>query len=555
MYIIGISAFYHNSSVSLFKNDKLIFAVEEERFTGIKNDSSFPYKSLEYIVENFNLSDENVEAVCFYETPKLKFYRIIDNFLKNPIKSLKITISSLIKLNKDVKTLKREASKFSDILYYETHHNSHLYYSYYTSPFDDAIVVSVDGVGETDSMVYGVFKNGKMETKSILKYPHSLGLFYSAMTSFLGFKPNEGEYKLMGLAGFGDSELYYSRVRDLLSGSFSDIKNDMSYFNWNISDKSMFTERLGCVFGFPNRLPEEGICIHHKDLAASVQRVYEEVLFDTLNILYEKEGLDNLCLGGGCAYNGVANGKITTHTPYKDVWIPPAPSDAGSSVGAVLGYIHNNRKVVNKVNETPFLGPEYSDSYIETMKVPNLTKYTDEELINFLIKELSVGKIVGICRGKSEFGARALGNRSIIANPFITGMRDKMNHVIKKREGFRPFAPMVAYEKQFDYFDKNDYIPYMNQVVSVRDYYKSYLIEVSNVDGSSRVQSVSVDLNKFMYNLLNSFSEKTGHAPILLNTSFNVMNQTMVLTPEMAYDTFLTTDIDILVLNNYVIYK
>jgi carbamoyltransferase len=329
----------------------------------------------------------------------------------------------------------------------------------------------------------------------------------------------------------------------------------MNYFNWNISDKTMFNEKLGCIFGFPNRLPEDDITQQHKDLAAAVQRVYEEVLFDTLRILHEKEGLDNLCLGGGCAYNGVANGKITSQTSFKEIWIPPSPSDAGSSIGAVLGYLHNNRKSVNKVNETPFLGPEYSDEYIERLEIPNLVKYTEDELIEFLVNKLSMGKIVGVCRGKSEFGARALGNRSIIANPFISGMRNKMNHIIKKREGFRPFAPMVVYEKQFDYFENNSYIPYMNQVVSVRDYYKLYLIEVSNVDGSARVQSVNNDFNPFVYNLLNSFSDKTGQAPILLNTSFNVMNQTMVLTPETAYQTFLNTDIDVLVLNNYVIEK
>ena len=555
MYIIGISAFYHNSSISLFEDDKLIFAVEEERFTGIKNDASFPYKSLEYVIDKFNIHSDNVEAVCFYEIPQLKFDRIISNFLKNPIKSISVTISSLKKLWNDNKILKREVSKLSNNIYYENHHNSHIYYSYYSSPFDNALILSVDGVGEWDTMSYGVFKNGKLETNSILKYPHSLGLFYSAMTSFLGFKPNEGEYKLMGLAGFGDYKLYFNRVSDLIKGSFSDIVNNMNYFNWNISDKTMFNEKLGCIFGFPNRLPEDDITQQHKDLAAAVQSVYEEVLFDTLRILHEKEGLDNLCLGGGCAYNGVANGKITSQTSFKEIWIPPSPSDAGSSIGAVLGYLYNNRDVIDRIDKNPFLGPEYSDEYIERLEIPNLIKYTEDELIEFLVNKLSLGKIVGVCRGKSEFGARALGNRSIIANPFISGMRNKMNHIIKKREGFRPFAPMVVYEKQFDYFENNSYIPYMNQVVSVRDYYKLYLIEVSNVDGSARVQSVNNDFNPFVYNLLNSFSDKTGQAPILLNTSFNVMNQTMVLTPETAYQTFLNTDIDVLVLNNYVIEK
>ena len=555
MYIIGISAFYHDSSVSLFKDNTLIFAVEEERFTGIKHDDSFPYNSLAYMMQKFNIDLNDIEAVCFYENPQIKLRRVVDNFKKNPIKSISYTISSLRKLWKDKFILKREFSKLSDTQYYELHHNSHIYYSYYSSNFDDAIVLSVDGVGELDTMNYGVFKNGTLQINSILKYPHSLGLFYSAMTSFLGFKPNEGEYKLMGLAGFGDSNQYYKKVRDLISGTFFDITSNMNYFTWNISNKMMFNEKLGHFFELPNRLPEEPITEQHKNLASSVQRVYEEVLFDTLNNIYEREGIDNLCLGGGCAYNGVANGKILEKTQFKRLWIPPSPSDSGSSIGSVLGYLYNNHRNIPRINETPFLGPEYSDDDIHQLGISELNKYSDEELITILIDELSKGKIVAICRGKSEFGARALGNRSILGNPFISGMKNKMNIVIKKREGFRPFAPMVVYDKQFDYFEKNDYITYMNQVISIRNNYKSYLTEVSNIDGSSRVQSIKDGYNSFMYKLLNGFSEKTGHAPILLNTSFNVMNQTMVLSPSIAYKTFLETDIDVLVLNNYILFK
>ncbi len=553
-YIIGISAFFHDSSVCLFKDGKLVFAVEEERFTGVKYESSFPYNSLNYITERYKIKSNDIECICFYEIPGLKLERIINNFFKNPIRSFKYSVNSIIEFIKHDKIL----NKIDNKLYFEKHHNSHLFYSYYTSPFKNSIVLSVDGVGEFDTMAYSTVKDDEFQINTLLSYPHSLGLFYSAMTSFIGFKPNSGEYKLMGLAGFGDPNRYYDKLYSVIQPTKKGKLFNMRYFDWNVSNNVMFNLKLSNLLDIPNRLPEDEIEQKHKDIAATTQKIYEELLFDTLiNIHKQTDGkFDTLCLGGGCAYNGVANGKITTHTPFKEVWIPPSPSDAGSSIGAVLGYLHTNRKKIKRISKNPFLGPNYTDTHIKK-QLPDLklVRHTDDELYTIVSTLLGEGKTIGWCRGRIEFGARALGNRSILANPFIPGTRDKINDIIKKREGFRPFAPMVLYNEQSTYFETDVYIPYMNQVVNVKEPYKGLLNEVSNVDGSARVQSITKKDNPSMFNLLTTFSNKTKQPPILLNTSFNVRGQTMVLTPKMAYDTFMTTDLDVLVLNNFIITK
>lgn len=543
MYIIGISCFYHDSSICLFKDDKLIFACEEERFTGIKHDSSFPHNGLKYILDTYDIKAEEIESFCFYETPSLKFDRIIKNYFSNPISSFTLTKDSLVNLYKNSKVLKKNCG---ENVYYQPHHYSHIYYSYFTSKFDDAVVVSIDGVGETDTIVVAFVEGGKFTFKSLLRYPNSLGLFYSVMTSFLGFKPNNGEYKLMGLAGFGDSSLYYDKVKSL----------NMDHFIWNKSNRVMFNEKLSTELGIPNRLPEEEILQIHKDIAAATQRVYEDNLFKILNEIAKETNIRNLCLGGGSAYNGVANGKLKKHTPFKNLWIPPAPSDAGSSVGAVLGYLHTHRETVPRVSEIPFLGPRYSDQeIIDELQGITLYKVSDEELYDIISKELQDGKIIGWFRDRIEFGARALGHRSIIANPFIQGTRDKVNSIIKKREGFRPFAPMVRRDVQGKYFEDTDYVPYMNQVVNVKKKYRRLLEEVSNVDGTARIQSVKKKENPTIHKLLSVFSKNTNNPPILLNTSFNIRGQTMVLTPRMAYDTFINNDLDVLVLNNFIFKK
>jgi carbamoyltransferase len=554
MYIIGISAFYHDSSVCLFRDNQLIFACEEEKFTGIKHDSSFPEKTLEYIYKQFKITDKNLQAVCYYEDPKLKYERVMDNiksqWFKNPIYSLK----SYLKIRNIAKEIDERLRKISPNVFYSTHHEAHIYYSFYTSHFQEATCLSIDGVGEKDTMSVGLGNERGIEYASLAKYPHSIGLYYSAMTSFLGFRPNEGEYKMMGLASYGNPNTYLDVVRKLITYKNSKLECNLDVFCWNKSDKVMFNEKLSELLGIEQRLPEDSIESIHQDLAASVQKVYEEILFEVLKTISIISERTNLCLSGGCAYNGTANGKIVGNSSFQHLWIPPAPSDAGSAIGAVVHYLVKERKIKNKITRNPFLGPEYFyddiQKAIKGFKYKNFT--TEKGLIRYVAKKINEGSVVGWFSGHIEFGSRALGNRSILANPTLPNMKDRINKVIKKREGFRPFAPMVTKEKQHDFFEMTDDVPYMNQVVQVKAQFRDTLKAVTHVDGSARVQTVYK--NTLIYKLLEEFELVSGY-PILLNTSFNVKDKTMVLTPKDAIDTFFDTEMDLLVIGNHVLYK
>jgi len=554
MYIIGISAYYHDSSACLFKNGELVFACEEEKFTGIKHDSSFPKNTLDFIFKTFKLKKQDISAICYYENPKLKLKRVKNNIktqiLKNPLYSIK----SYFKIINNIKNIRKQLLKYSDNIFYSEHHLAHQYYSFYMSDYKESNCLSVDGVGEIDTLSFGFAKNDGIEYKPISTYPHSIGLFYSAMTSYLGFKPNEGEYKMMGLASYGDYRPLIHRVRKLITFKNGELTCDMNVFCWDRSDKLMFNEKLYNVLRVEQRLPDEPIEIIHKNLAASVQRVYEEVLFKIINHTKKFSSNTNLCLSGGCAYNGTANGKILKRTHIKSLWIPPAPSDAGSCIGACVHYLVQNNLLKQRISKNPFLGPRYNyESYLKEIKKEKIFKFTlDSRLLEHIALQLKKGMVVGWYQGRCEFGARALGNRSILANPSLDGMKDKINKVIKKREGFRPFAPMVTKERQYDFFEMVEDIPYMNQVVRVKDEYVDVLKAVTHVDGTARVQTVKK--NTKIYDLLLKFEQVTGF-PILLNTSFNVKDKTMVLTPKDAIDTFYDTEMDILVIGNYVIYK
>jgi len=554
MYIIGISAFYHDSSVCLFRDNQLIFACEEEKFTGIKHDSSFPEKTLEYIYKQFKITDKNLQAVCYYEDPKLKYERVMDNikpqWFKNPIYSLK----SYLKIRNIAKEVDERLRKISPNVFYSTHHEAHIYYSFYTSHFQEATCLSIDGVGEKDTMSVGLGNERGIEYASLAKYPHSIGLYYSAMTSFLGFRPNEGEYKMMGLASYGNPNTYLDVVRKLITYKNSKLECNLDVFCWNKSDKVMFNEKLSELLGIEQRLPEDSIESIHQDLAASVQKVYEEILFEVLKTISIISERTNLCLSGGCAYNGTANGKIVGNSSFQHLWIPPAPSDAGSAIGAVVHYLEKERKIKNKITRNPFLGPEYFyddiQKAIKGLKYKNFT--TEKGLLKYVAKKINEGSVVGWFSGHIEFGSRALGNRSILANPTLPNMKDRINKVIKKREGFRPFAPMVTKEKQHDFFEMTDDVPYMNQVVQVKSQFRDILKAVTHVDGSARVQTVYK--NTLIYKLLEEFELISGY-PILLNTSFNVKDKTMVLTPKDAIGTFFDTEMDLLVIGNHVLYK
>ncbi len=554
MYSIGISAYYHDSSVSLFRKGVLIFACEEEKFTGIKHDSNFPKKTLEYLVNRYNLSKKNIDVICFYEDPPLKKKRVVEyskkNFYKKPITSLK----NYINLIKNTTELKRTLSRLCDNVFYSKHHHSHLYYSAFSSPFKESAVVSIDGVGEYDTTTISHYNGGPMKVETISTYPHSIGLFYSAMTSFLGFKPNEGEYKLMGLSPYGVGSDLVRKVDKLIKFEDGKIVCDLDYFDWYKSNTTMYNYKLSEVLGMLPRLPEEPITQKHKDLAYAIQSVYESTFFNLLTYVHKKYQSKNLCLGGGCAYNGSANGKIYKKTQFEHLWIPPAPSDAGSSIGSVINYHVGKGKSVD-IPSKPFLGPSYrvNKDFKHLLKG---RKYIHIEnldvLFSIISKQIHKGSVVGYFRDEIEFGSRALGNRSILADPTDKNMKDRINKLVKRREGFRPFAPMVTKERQHDFFHMVEDVPYMNQVVRVKEDYVDQLSAVTHVDGTSRVQTV--DRSNTIHGLLREYEKKSGF-PILLNTSFNIKDKTMVLTPQDALETFDDVDIDILVLQNFIIFK
>jgi carbamoyltransferase len=554
MYIIGISAYYHDSSACLFKDGHLLFACEEEKFTGIKHDSSFPKQTLNYIFKKYKLTKNDIEVICYYEDPKIKLDRVIKTIkpqlFKNPIYSLK----SYLNIKSNIRDLKKNLSKYSDKIFYSTHHKSHQYYSFYSSDFDKSICLSIDGVGEWETLSVGFADSKGIDYLPISSYPHSVGLFYSAMTSFLGFKPNEGEYKMMGLASYGNPDYHMDKVRKLITYKNGKLRCNMDVFCWDKSNKIMFNENLLELMEMDPRGVNDSIEPIHKDLAASVQKRYEEILFEIIKSISISDYSSNLCLSGGCAYNGTANGKIVNETYINHLWTPPAPSDAGSSIGACLNYLVTNKKLKTRLTRNPFLGPEYlHSSVVNSLKGIKHFKFISEDsLIRYVAKKLKEGKVVGWFQGHCEFGSRALGNRSILADPTIDGMKDRINKVIKKREGFRPFAPMVAKSKQNVYFEMTEDVPYMNQVVKVKPEYRDILKAVTHVDGTARVQTVY--RNTTIHNLLLEYEKLSGF-PILLNTSFNIKDKTMVLTPNDAIETFFDTDMDLLVINNYIIFK
>lgn len=554
MYVIGISALYHDSSVCLFKNGTLVFACEEEKFSGVKHDSSFPEKTLNYVINSYRIKKHEIDSVCFYEDPQLKIKRVKETFKKKIFKKPLFAVQSLINVYRNTYFLKKRLKKISNNVFFSKHHDSHLYYSSYSSPFNEALSVSIDGVGEYDTTSSSYFTKGKsLDVKTISSYPHSLGLFYSALTAFLGFKPNEGEYKVMGLSAYGKETDLIKKLRELIWFNGESVECDMSVFNWDGSNKTMFKFELSEKLGLFPRLPDTEISQEHKNLAYAVQSVYENIFLRLLKHLQKKYNTTNLCLGGGCAYNGLANGKIYQATGFKKVWIPPAPSDAGSSVGACVNYLVGEGKHIF-IPETPFIGPSFT---VNKNNKPNLSGlksfYTKDDIIERIVaRELMNGKVIGWFKDEIEFGSRALGDRSILANPMISGMKDRINGVVKKREGFRPFAPMVTKERQRDFFYINEDIPYMNQVVKVKEEYRDKLVSVTHIDGTARVQTVYK--NTKIHSLLKEFERLSG-VPILLNTSFNIKDKTMVLTPTDALKTFREVDIDILVLQNFIIFK
>lgn len=560
MIQIGISCYYHDSSVCLIKDGKVVLAVEEERFSGIKHDSSFPEKSIKWIIEESRFSFEDIEEVCFYEKPLVKTNRVVTNCLNNfqIVDAFKFGVKGIKQYFNLVKKLKWMFPKAQ--IKFTSHHDSHIGYSYLTSPYKEAAILSIDGVGEWDTTVLAHGKGNVWETLEVTKFPHSLGMLYSTFTAFLGFKPNEGEYKVMGLAPYGNPKTFSHKFREIIYPSKKGgYTLNMKMFQYDRSDEVMFTSDLSNHLGILPRLPEEEITQQHKDLAAVVQFIYEMYFFRLLKDLHRITKCDNLVLGGGCAYNGTANGKISKKTGFKNVWIPNAPSDAGSSVGACLISYYNSTHPHRIDNTNPYLGPKYlSDVVKKELQNYNkkliYNKLSDDEIISVVANAISNGKVVAWFEGRLEFGARALGHRSILADPTNGEMKSRINRIVKKREGFRPFAPIVKLENVSTYFEWDKSVPYMNQIVGVKKEYRDMLPAITHIDGTARIQTLNREDCVRIYDLLTEL-EKQNEYPIVLNTSFNIKDQTMIRDPKTAIDTFLDVELDMLVIEDYVITK
>lgn len=566
MIILGISCFYHDSAVSIIKDGKIIAAAQEERFTRIKHDNNFPYKSLEFCLDSLRISINEVDIIAFYEKPILKFDRVLQQHISHFPKSIRIflkTIPSWINEKLQIKNILKDKCHYHGKIMFVPHHLSHASASYFTSPFSSAAILTIDGVGEWATTTYGFAKDNNIQLTKQINFPHSLGLFYSAMTSYLGFCVNNDEYKVMGLSGYGNPKTYYQQIKKLIifnkDGSF---RLDTKYFSFEYSEK-MFNKKLCTLLGGPSRKLDSQMNDRYQDIAAATQLVFEETLFKLLNHLYKKYPNQNLVVSGGSALNSLANGKILKNTPFSDLYITPDPGDGGGSLGAALYIYHCHLKNKNKkVLESAYLGPEFSSyqikSAIDEFKLKSIYFPDETKLIDKVSDLLVYQKVIGWFQGRMEWGPRALGNRSILAPATSHEMQDIINSKVKHREMFRPFAPVILREKTKEYFitDKNISVSadYMLLVYPFKKKVQPLVPAVVHVDGTGRLQTIDNLSNSKYYQLINSYYKKTG-IPLILNTSFNVKGEPIVCTPQDAIKCFLHTDIDYLILGSYLIKK
>ncbi len=567
MIILGISAYYHDSAACLIKDGEVIVAIEEERFTRIKHDNSFPSRAINFCLEYYRSTIKEIDYVAYYEKPLLKFERILETFIATWPRSLTPFLKGIpewIDYKIKIEYTIRKKLNFKGKIFFIPHHLSHAAISFFPSPFKEAAILTIDGVGEyqTTGLWYG--KKYDIIPLKLINFPHSVGLLYSTFTAFLGFKINEDEYKVMGLAAYG-KPVYLKKIYSII-----DSKNDgsfrlnLDYFSFRESFR-MWSKEFEDLFGKP-RKPEEKINQKHADLAASIQKVTEEIYFKILNYLYLLTKVDNLCLSGGVALNALANGKIYQKTPFKNVYIFGAAGDSGAAVGAglytyfnVLKHYISRRKTVTHL----YFGSEYSDDEIEVVlkeyKKENKLKYKklnkENQLITTTARLLKQGRIVGWFQGRMEFGPRALGSRSILARPYPKIMKDRVNE-IKKREKFRPFAGSILQEKVYEYFNvpqENHWSPFMTFCFQVKKEKRSEIAAIVHADGSCRIQTVNNDSGLY-YDLIKKFYSLTG-IPCLLNTSFNLKGEPIVETPKQAIEDFLKTKMDYLVIGDFLLYK
>ena len=563
MYTLGISCYYHDSSAAILKDGKVIAAVEEERFSRKKFDDDFPKQAINWCLKESGISSKNLDSVAFYDKPVLKFERLLDNYIAVAPRGLYSFLDVIPKWLHKRLWVKDEISKhlkyFNGEIIFPEHHMSHAAHAFFTSPFDEAAILTVDGVGEWTTASFGTAHDRTIKLTNDIRWPHSVGLFYSAFTYFLGFKVNEGEYKLMGLSAYGKPKYY-----DLIMENLVDVKNDgsihlnMKYFSFTY-DKVMTNQKFSVLFGIPPRKEDSKAEQIHYDIAASAQLVLEDILLKMVNHVHKKTGMTNLCFGGGVALNGVANYRILKEGPFENIHIPPSPGDGGSAIGCAqyLYYCHKKikRKIEHDIKNNIFVGPSYSNDEIKSFLDINKIDYKFLEtnsLLQTVAKLIVEGNVVGWYQGKMEWGPRALGNRSIIADPRNAKMKDILNEKIKHRESFRPFAPCILEEYTSEYFDIDVPSPYMLLVAPVKKPEK--IPAVTHVDGTARLQTVSKDINLLFYNLITEFHKITG-IPVLINTSMNVRGEPIVDTPEQAYNMIVKTDMDYIVMGDYIIKK
>ena len=593
--ILGISAFYHDSAAAIIKDGKIVAAAQEERFTRKKHDSSYPFNAIKYCLEEANIKLNEVDNVVFYEKPFLKFERLLETYLAFAPRGFKsFSISMPIWLREKLfqkkflfDKLKNQDQNFNDInkISFSEHHFSHAASAFYPSPFKEAVIITLDGVGEWATTTVAIGKDNNIKMLKEIHFPHSLGLLYSAFTYYLGFKVNSGEYKVMGLAPYGEPKFV-----DVIFKNLIDVKEDgsfklnMKYFNY-ATGLTMTNIHFNELFGQKVRDPKkELLTSFHMNIAASIQVVIEKIILRIMTNIQEETKIKNLCLAGGVALNCVANGKILKNKIFKNIWIQPASGDAGGSLGAALGYwfkeLSNPRHKNEGTSDEMFgsyLGPSFTEKEIEknlNSLGANYKKYDKEEMIQITANELKNGKIIGWFQGRMEFGPRALGCRSIIADPRSDKMQKTLNLKIKFRESFRPFAPSILREDLNNWFELNYDSPYMLLVADIKkkmqipeshdnknlfgidrlNLKRSTIPAVTHVDYSARIQTVHKETNPNYHKLISKFKEITN-CPILVNTSFNIRGEPIVCSTEDAFRCFMGTDLDILVCENFILRK
>lgn len=586
MHILGISCFYHDSAACLLRDGEIIAAAQEERFSRKKHDAGFPIWAIRWCLTEAGIKAGDLDFVVFYEKPLLKFERILETALSRVPFGIRPFLKAMplwLKEKLWIPSIIRKELNYQGRILFSEHHESHAASSFYPSPFKKAAFLTMDGVGEWETTSFGIGEDNNLEILYILRFPHSLGLFYSGFTYYLGFKVNSGEYKLMGLAPYGEPKyvnLILDNLLDLkLDGSF---KLNMKYFGY-CNGLRMTNANFDKLFGAKSRKPESKITQKHTDIAASIQKVTEEIMLRMARHVHQITGQDKLCLAGGVALNCVGNGRILREGLFKELWIQPAAGDAGAALGAALlvwhKYLGHKREAdeKNDKQKASLLGPHYSDKSIEDyliqQGIPH--KRLDEYSLPDIVSDLLVqGKVIGWFQGRMEFGPRALGSRSIIGDARNPEMQSKMNLKIKYRESFRPFAPTVLSEHASEWFELSQQSPYMLLTASVREdkriplskartqlqgfnrllAIRSKIPAVTHVDDSARAQTIQRKDNPFYYDLIQAFYQKTD-CPVIINTSFNVRGEPLVLSPCDAYTCFMRTEMDYLVLGPFLLDK